>query len=183
METDRLILRHFCEDDSADCYANFGKEENLGQFIAIFPIKDSNEMKKWIREWSANLHMWAVVEKRTLQPIGYITVDIPYPQLQIGEIGYVIGEKFQHSGYASEAVSCILNEYFINQHLYLIEAKYNEINTASSRLLQRLGFQRECSLRDRRMDQQTNKRTNLCICSITQEEYRKKQGNNELAAQ
>ena len=108
-----------------------------------------------------------------MQPIGYITIDIPYPQLQIGEIGYVIGEKFQHLGYASEAVSCILKEYFTNQDLYLIEAKYNEGNMASGKLLERLGFQKECSLRDRRIDQQTKKRTNLCICSVTQEEYLK----------
>lgn len=171
METDRLILRHFCEDDSADCYINFGKDENLGQFIAIFPVKDCNEMNIRIREWSNNPHIWAVVEKTILQPIGYIAVDIMYPQLQIGEIGYAIGEKFQHLGYASEAVSCILKEYFINQDLYLIEAKYSEINTASGKLLERLEFQKECSLRDRRIDQLTKKRTNLCICSITQEAY------------
>lgn len=183
METDRLILRHFCEDDSADCYKNFGEDKKLSQFIAIFPVKDSNEMKMWIRKWSNNLHIWAVVEKKILQPIGYIAIDIPYPQLQIGEIGYVIGEKFQHFGYALEAVSCILKEYFINQNLYLIEAKYNESNTASGKLLERLGFQKECSLRGRRIEPQTKKRTNLCICSITQEEYLKEQGNNEFAAQ
>lgn len=26
--------------------------------------------------------------------IGYVTMDIPYPQLAIGETGYVIGEKY-----------------------------------------------------------------------------------------
>ncbi len=61
METDRLILRHFCESDSADCYINFGKDEQLGQFIAIFPMNDSNEMRMWMKEWSVNPHIWAVV--------------------------------------------------------------------------------------------------------------------------
>lgn len=61
----------------------------------------------------------------------------------------------------------------MNQDLYLIEAKCNEGNMASGKLLERLGFQKECSLRDRRIDQQTKKRTNLCICSVIQEKYLK----------
>ena len=45
---------------------------------------------------------WLITEKQSGACIGYVTMDIPYPQLAIGEIGYVIGEKYQRKGYASE---------------------------------------------------------------------------------
>ncbi len=39
-----------------------------------------------------------------------------------------------------------------SRKLYMIEAKYNEANIASSGLLKKLGFQVDGILRDRRMD-------------------------------
>lgn len=62
------------------------------------------------------------------------------------------GEKYQKHGYAKEAVHCILTEYLIKQNFYLIEAKCNETNTASRKILEQSGFQAEGRLRDRRMN-------------------------------
>lgn len=75
-----------------------------------------------------------IVEKESQKCVGYVTVDIPYMQLGIGEIGYVIGEQHQHKGYAYESVKCILREYLVVRNLYMIEAKYNTDNLASCSL-------------------------------------------------
>ena len=90
--------------------------------------------------------------------------------LKTGEIAYVIAEKYQNHGYAYEALSCIVKKYLFEKELYLIEAKYNETNIASAKLLNKLGFHVEASLRGRRIDGMTKTRNNLIICSITQEE-------------
>lgn len=103
--------------------------------------------------------------------VGYITVDVPYEQLCIGEIGYVIGEKFQKHGYAREAVSGILTEYLVNRNFYLMEAKCNETNTASRKLLEQTGFLEEGRLRGRRMNLLTGERNDLLVFSITREEF------------
>lgn len=92
-------------------------------------------------------------------------------QLGIGGIGYVIGEKYQKHGYAREAVYCILTEYLIKRNFYLIEAKCNETNTASRKLLEQSGFQAEGRLRDRRMNLLTGERNDLLIFSIKQDEF------------
>ena len=39
---------------------------------------------------------WVLEEKKSGNIIGYITVDIPYDLLKVGELGYVIAEKYQH---------------------------------------------------------------------------------------
>ena len=101
-------------------------------------------------------------------------MDIPYPQLAIGEIGYVIGKKFQKKGYASEALLCLLKVYLKDRKLYMVEAKYNEENVSSARLLHKLGFKKEAVLRGRRMNLQTEERNNLIVCSVTQEELKER---------
>ena len=82
----------------------------------------------------------------------------------------MIGERYQHKGYAYEAIHCILQEYLVDRDLYMIEAKCNVNNTASIYLLKKLGFQVDGELRDRRIDFMSGKRSNLMICSITKED-------------
>lgn len=55
----------------------------------------------------------------------------------------------------------------------MVEAKCNEENVSSARLLHKLGFKKEAVLRGRRMNLQTGERNNLIVCSVTQEEMKK----------
>lgn len=173
METKRLTLRHFIKSDSSACFESWGQDKELGKYIITYPMKDVQQIEHFVETLLSNEHAWLIVHKTTNVVIGYVTLDIPYEQLSIGEIGYVIGEKYQKQGYALEALDCILEEYLVNRNLYMIEAKYNETNTASGNLLHKLGFHIDATLRDRRIDLESGKRTNLVICSMTLEEYHK----------
>lgn len=119
-----------------------------------------------------NPDAWIIEEKDSHEPIGYVSVDIPYDILGIGEIAYLLGEKYQNKGYALEAIEDVISYLFQERKLYMIEAKYNETNVASGKLLSRLGFQIDGVLRDRRIERGTGKRSNLVICSLTQKEHR-----------
>ena len=119
---------------------------------------------------SENENAWVIVEKGSQNCIGYVTVDIPYKELEIGEIGYVIGERFQNKGYAYEAISRVIHEYLFNRGLYMLEAKYNASNIASGKLLKKLGFRVDGELRNRRIDFVSGERRNLVICSVTKED-------------
>lgn len=173
METKRLTLRHFIKSDSASCFEGWGQDKELGKYIISYPMKNVQQMDHYIEGLLSNEHAWLITHKTTTEAIGYVTLDIPYEQLGIGEIAYVIGAKYQHQGYASEALNCVLEEYLINRRLYMIEAKYNETNIASKNLLQKLGFHIDGILRERRIDFASGKRTNLVICSLTSEELYK----------
>lgn len=109
--------------------------------------------------------------RSTGEPMGFVSIEIPYIELNIGEISYVVGEKYQGKGYAYEAVSPVLKYMFITKDVYMIEAKYNTNNIASGKLLKKLGFIQECELRDRRLDCIERIRCNLAICSIKKEEF------------
>lgn len=171
METARLLIRNFQENDAIGCFHNWGQDNSLGKYIILYPMKSLQEMENFINLLALNKDAWVVIEKNTREPIGYITVDIPYQQLKIGEVAYAFGEKFQGRGYAQEAVACVLKEYFLKRELYMIEAKYNETNVASAKLLQKMGFRIDGRLRDRRIDLATGKRNDMIVCSMKKEEF------------
>ena len=58
--------------------------------------------------------------------------------------------------------------------MYMIEARYNQDNIPSSKLLQKLGFVVDGIIRNRRIDYLTGERRDMVICSITIEEYKEK---------
>ena len=169
LETSRLLIRNFEKDDAHSCFEGWGKDKNLGKFILGYPMEEK-QMKALVSAWSGNENAWVIVEKESGNCIGYITVDIPYKELEIGEIGYVIGERFQNKGYAYEAINRIVQEYLFNKGLYMLEAKYNASNIASGNLLKKLGFQVDGELRNRRIDFESGERRNLVICSVTKED-------------
>ena len=128
-------------------------------------------MEAFVDAWSKNKNAWLILEKESKNCIGYVTIDIPYIQLGIGEIGYVIGERFQNKGYAFEALQCIIKEYLMKRDMYMLEAKYNISNLASGKKKKKLGFQLDGELRNRRIDIASGERKNLVICSITKEDF------------
>lgn len=97
----------------------------------------------------------------------YYTFDIPYQELRIGEIGYVIGEKWHGKGYGTEAVKKMISEYLSKDRLYFIEAKCNIDNKPSLNLLEKVGFIKDGVLRKRRIDKNTGEYRDLVVYSIT----------------
>lgn len=174
LETERLRIRNFHRSDVGSCWESWGQDKSLGQYLVPYPMTDLGQMEELVRGFLSNKDAWVIVDKGPEKIVGYITVDIPYRQLGVGEIGYVIGEKYQKRGYAFEAIHCILAEYLINQELYMIEAKCNEENHASLKLLEKAGFHVDGRLRGRRMNLLTGERKDLIVASVTQEEFLKR---------
>ena len=170
IETTRLLLRKFHEHDTDECFTNFGQDRELGRYLPMYPVEDKEKMKDiidgFIQAYQAGAFIWLIVEKSENTPMGYVSVDVPYHKLRIGELGYLLGEKFQGKGYATEAVEAVVDYMFQKENLHLIEAKYNEKNIASGNLLERIHFTKECVLRDRRIDLLTGERADLVICSL-----------------
>jgi [ribosomal protein S5]-alanine N-acetyltransferase len=63
-------------------------------------------------------------------------------------IGYIIDPAYQRKGIASEAVSTMLNFCFGELGLHRVQALIHPKNTASRKLVEKLGFRREGELRD-----------------------------------
>ena len=169
IETKRLYIRHFMTDDTSKCLQGWGRDEHLGDFILGYPM-NMEQMNSFVNAMVENSNAWVIVEKESDACIGYITFDIPYQELKIGEIGYVIGEKWHGRGYGSEAVRKMLSEYLSKDRLYLIEAKCNIDNKPSLNMLEKVGFIKDGVLRKRRIEKNTGEYRDLVVYSITMDE-------------
>lgn len=177
LETERLILRKFMIEDAEQSYINWASDCETSKYFAFYPHKEKSDTENIIKQWlnayqSEEInYIWAIVEKNNNEVIGNIRADSSYHILNICEVAYMLGSKWWNKGFATEALTEILNYLFIKEDFYLIEAKYNSTNIASGKLLKKVGMKQDGILRDRRLDKETGKRNDLVICSILKSEY------------
>lgn len=56
------------------------------------------QMQSFVNALADNENAWLITEKQSGACIGYVTMDIPYPQLAIGEIGYCDWREIPEEG-------------------------------------------------------------------------------------
>lgn len=66
----------------------------------------------------------------------------------LGEIGYMVGEEYQGKGIASQAVSLWTKTLFEQTNLRKLTASVADLNVASLRLLEKIGYRQEGFLVD-----------------------------------
>jgi RimJ/RimL family protein N-acetyltransferase len=74
--------------------------------------------------------------------IGDIGVNL-FPNRMQAEIGFTLAAAFQGRGYATETVGAVVRHLLTTRRLRRLSAECDARNTASARLLERVGFQRE----------------------------------------
>jgi ribosomal-protein-alanine N-acetyltransferase len=83
---------------------------------------------------------WAVFLKPDLHLIGCVRIGRSERRDAVLELGYWLGEAYQHRGFGPEAVSAAIDQGAVGFSADKIEAYCFPPNTASIKLLDRLGF-------------------------------------------
>lgn len=143
METNRLILRRFTPDDAADLHAYLSREAVV-RYEPYTPFTREQAEAEAVRR-AADPNFRAVVLKGTGRVIG--NVWFAPGEWDTWELGYVFHDAYWGRGYAAEACFAVLEDAFSVQGVRRVIAMCNPENTASWRLLERLGFRREGHLR------------------------------------
>lgn len=82
--------------------------------------------------------------------IGEVGVFLAPREQSKGDIGWIIHPQYQRQGYAAEAAPVVLAHGFKALHLHRITSGCDTRNTASYRIMERLGMRREGHLRQSR---------------------------------
>ncbi|MEX0742540.1 MAG: GNAT family N-acetyltransferase [Phycisphaeraceae bacterium] len=90
------------------------------------------------------------------------------------ELGYWIGHPYWGRGYATEATAELLRFGFTTLGLHRIFAHYFATNSASGRVMQKLGMQQEGMLREHAL--KWEKFVDLICCGILEPSWRREQG-------
>lgn len=147
LETDRLVLRPFKEDDVADVFECWESDPDVAKYMFWTSHNDIEKTREWItfelnqiekQDW----YRFAIVLKDTNTLIG--TALVYYEEeVECWEIGYNLGKKYWGKGYTTEAMKRVIE--FATEELKLsqIVGRYAKENPASGRVMTKLGFKYE----------------------------------------
>jgi ribosomal-protein-alanine N-acetyltransferase len=149
--TTRLLLQEIKPEDQAFVFEGLSHP----QVIPFYGVRyDSFEATKAQMDWYKQLTeqgsglAWKMVEKQTGEKIGVIATYAYKPEHNKAEVGFWLLPTFWNKGYAAEALKTVNTYWKKEKSLHRMEAFVEEGNTASSKLLEKCGFQYEGTMRD-----------------------------------
>lgn len=144
LETERCIVREMTEEDVEALYEIYADDSITEYMEGLF--EDPEKERSYITDYRRYVYefyeygMWVIEEKESGNLIGRAGVD---PRDGENELGYVIAAAWQKKGYAYEVCAAILSYMWkTKEDLGEILSRVHPENTASVRLLQRLGFEK-----------------------------------------
>jgi RimJ/RimL family protein N-acetyltransferase len=147
LTTERLVLRRFRAAD-AETLAAYRSDPAIARYqswAAPYPLDqarsaiagmaaDHPEQPGWFQ--------YAIERTADHAHIGDVGVNLHDNRRQ-AEIGFTLAAGYHGQGYATEAIRAVLGHLFRARDLHKVSAECDARNTASARLLERVGFARE----------------------------------------
>ena len=140
LETERLLLRPFTEDDLPAVFAIFSDRE-VNRFLPWFPVRTMEEAESFFQERYAAAYRdrsawkFAICLKRDDIPIGYVTLS--------GDASHDLGDGLRREswgmGIATEAGQAVIRQAGAGGLPYLT-ATHDRENPRSGRVMARLGM-------------------------------------------
>jgi len=139
LKTSRLVIRPFLPEDGVDLYAYLSDGETV-RYEPYPPFSRQEAFTEAARR-AEDPDFWAVCLAETGRLIGNLYFAArPYGNW---ELGYVFSSSYWRQGFATEAVKALLTRAFAGTEVHRVYAECNPENTASWKLLERVGFRRE----------------------------------------
>jgi [ribosomal protein S5]-alanine N-acetyltransferase len=152
LETDRLILREITKEDTDAIFSSFSNDK-VTRYYGQDTMKSIEEAEKFIDIFATNYIekrgvRWGIERKGDQEIIGTIGFHAWLPKHKRAEIGYEIHPDYWRKGYTREALIKIISYGLREMDLTRIGAVVFTENEASNRLLTKIGFQKEGTLKD-----------------------------------
>lgn len=153
LETERLLLRELREEDGPAIYDVF-RDPVVTRYYGFSHLTRPEQglalVRDRLREWTERTAIrWGLELRETgalVGTVGYLGIDA---KNAFCELGYDLHRDHWGRGLSTEAVRAILPFAFETLGMNRVEALSDPRNVASRRLLERLGFREEGTLRAR----------------------------------
>ena len=175
LHTDKLDIRIPRYEDQYYLW-NIQKQEKVNIYYQSTPsrfktrreyqeaLQDWESQKKWYYlkienlDKDSDMYSWTIFLKDTDKPIGQITVqpNDRYDDLNIRNIGWYIDPELQGRGLAFEAALEVLKFMFNEVNIERIETEAVTVNEPSWRLMEKLGFERNGTIKASYKDMDEN---------------------------
>lgn len=148
LETQRLILRKFTENDIKALFDIY-KDEEVNLYLPWFPLKSLKEAEtffyeKYIKEYKKDRgYRYAICLKTDNLPIGYVNVSMDNSH----DLGYGLRKEFWHNGIVREACKAVIGQLKKDGLLY-VTATHDVKNTRSGGVMKQLGMSYKYSYKE-----------------------------------
>lgn len=144
IQTKRLILREFIEEDIRDVF-EYAQDERVGPLAGWTPHKDIAETSKIVRGFMDKKEVFAICLRDEKKVIGSIGAHERSFSAQINEkkekeIGYVLSPKYWNHGFTTEAVKALIVYLFEQKEMQRLTCGHFSFNQASRRVIEKCGF-------------------------------------------
>ncbi|SJZ34741.1 Protein N-acetyltransferase, RimJ/RimL family [Marinactinospora thermotolerans DSM 45154] len=150
IETPRLLLRRWREEDVAP-FAAINSDPQVMRWIGDGTVRDLDQTRAQVaaieRGWEERgFGLFALELRESGELVGFTGLAVPrfLPEvLPAVEIGWRLGRPFWGRGLAGEAARATLRSAFLEHRLERVVGIARTENTASIRVMRRLGMRRE----------------------------------------
>lgn len=151
--SDRLTLRLVEHNDQHDLLAIHSSEE-VTRYLPFSAWTSMADAKAWyqrtlMRHGEGNAMQFVMHHRALNRVVGTALLFHFEEESRRAEIGYVLGREYWGQGLAHEGLGSLLELAFVELGLRRLEAEINPRNSASGKVLRRLGFKQEGLLRER----------------------------------
>lgn len=154
LETARLRLRPFTRGD-VDAVFDYRRREDVARYLFDVPLS-REECALAVQQRIGQVALEADDDKIILGVeladegtlIGEVSLILRNLDARQGEIGWIFHPDYQGHGYATEAAVALLDLAFKDGEIHRVMARCDARNSASAKLMERLGMRREAHFRE-----------------------------------
>ncbi len=140
LETERLILRKFTENDIIPLFSIL-KDKEVNTYLPWFPLKTLEEAEKFFKDnytevyKQPNGYKYAICLRSNNIPIGYVNISTDDSH----DLGYGLQREFWNKGIVTEACNAVLKQARKDGFTY-VTATHDINNPSSGRVMAKLGM-------------------------------------------
>lgn len=152
LETERLRLRPFADGD-ADALFALNSDAYVLRYWDSPPWTDRSSIERFMtgcrRMEEEGTGARVAIERTSDQMfVGWCTFNSWNPDFKSASLGYCFTQSAWGHGYATESARAVLGWAFDTLDLNRVQSETDTRNVASARVLEKLGFEREGTLRE-----------------------------------
>lgn len=144
-ETERLLLRELTPDD-AENFFQLNHNPNVIRYTGDSSFSSVEEAQRFLENYKdyevSGYGRWAVIDKENHTFLGWCGLKY-HKETRETDIGFRFFEEYWNKGYASESAAACLNYGFEKLNLQKIIGRAMAVNTASVKVLQKIGMNLE----------------------------------------
>lgn len=174
IRTKRLLLRQYRTGDERQMFENFLSDPKVTKHVNWVFHTDIKETQKFLEMHlekypeDASFYGWGIeMGGEIIGSIGAFDVD---ENIRACEIGYSLGSKYWGQGITTEAADAVLDFLFGEVGFNRVIASHNEGNTASGKVLKKIGMSYEGTCRDAAL-RKDGTLENLILYAVLKQDY------------